>query len=353
MPLRACVAAVACALALAACSSSNSTARPTLHGSALPGPTLGRATPAGGAPVSVAQLQEAFHAVVKKVLPSVVQIKTDSGLGSGIVFDGSGDIVTNAHVVADSSSFQVTLADGHSYAASLVGAFVPDDLAVVRVSQPGISLPAASFADSSALEVGDLVMAVGNPLGLQSSVTDGIVSATGRTVSEGNGVTIPDAIQTSAAINPGNSGGALVDLDGNVVGIPTLAATDPQLGGGAAPGIGFAIPSNTVRDIAGQLIRNNGRVTDSHRAYLGVRVATVTGGGVLLTSVDAGGPAARAGLVAGDVIVEVNGKSTQDAEALTGVLATLKPGDVARVAVIRADGSQQTVSVTLGQIPGG
>jgi S1-C subfamily serine protease len=345
-----CVAACTAAL-LAACSTGTPKPSPTPHPSGAP--TLGHATPGGSAPVGVAQLQDAFRAVVKKVLPSVVQIKTDSGLGSGIVFDGSGDIVTNAHVVADSSSFQVTLANGHSYPASLVGAFVPDDLAVVKVSQSGLSVPAATFADSSTLQVGDLVMAVGNPLGLQSSVTNGIVSATGRTVSEGNGVIITNAIQTSAAINPGNSGGALVDLSGDVVGIPTLAATDPQLGGGAAPGIGFAIPSNTVRDIAGQLIANNGHVVNSHRAYLGVRVATVTGGGVLITSVDPGGPAARAGLQAGDVITAVAGQSTPDSSSLTAVLATLKPGDAVKVDVIHDDGTQATVTVTLGEIPGG
>lgn len=343
---------VGAAVLLASCSSSTGTPSGSPSPAAQATGSLGKAPPAGGAPVSAGELQNTFTSVVKKVLPSVVQIKTESGLGSGIVFDTQGDIVTNAHVVAGSTTFQVTLANGKSYTASLVGAFVPDDLAVVKVSQSGASLPAAGFADSSTLQVGDLVMAVGNPLGLQSSVTEGIVSATGRTVSEGNGVTIPNAIQTSAAINPGNSGGALVDLNANVVGIPTLAATDPQLGGGAAPGIGFAIPSNTVRDIAAQLIQNNGKVVNSHRAYLGVRVATVTGGGVLITSVDAGGPAARAGLQAGDVITAVNGQNTADAAALTSVLATLKPGDLAKVAVIHADGSQATVNVTLGQIPG-
>jgi putative serine protease PepD len=345
------LAPVAAALCLASCSSStgnNSTTSPRSSG----GPTLSSAPPAGGAPLSAQQLQDTFTHVVDTVLPQVVQIKTDSGLGSGIVFDGAGDIVTNAHVVAQSSSFQVTLSTGKTYAASLVGAFVPDDLAVVRLQSPPPGLQVATFADSSKLRVGDLVMAVGNPLGLQSSVTEGIVSATGRTVSEGNGVTIPDAIQTSAAINPGNSGGALVDLNANVVGIPTLAATDPQLGGGAAPGIGFAIPSNTVRDIAAQLIANNGRVTNSHRAYMGVRVATVTGGGVVLASIDPGGPADRAGLKAGDVVSQINGHDTPDAGTLQSILATLKPGDVARVSVIRADGSQQTVSVTLGELPG-
>ena len=344
------LAAAAAALALASCSSSNTTTTGTPRASS---PTLSSAPPAGGAPVSAQQLQDAFTHVVDTVLPQVVQIKTDSGLGSGIVFDAKGNIVTNAHVVANSSTFQVTLSTGKTYAATLVGSFVPDDLAVVRLQNPPSDLKVATFADSSKLRVGDLVMAVGNPLGLQSSVTEGIVSATGRTVSEGNGVTIPNAIQTSAAINPGNSGGALVDLDADVVGIPTLAATDPQLGGGAAPGIGFAIPSNTVRDIAAQLIANNGHVTNSHRAYLGIRAATVTGGGVLISSVTAGGPAEKAGLQAGDVIVSINGTDTPDSESLTQLLATLKPGDVAQVTVVRADGSQQTVAVTLGEIPGG
>jgi len=343
--------AAAAALALAACSSSTGNTTPTARSSGAP--TLSSAPPAGGAPVSAQQLQDAFTHVVDTVLPQVVQIKTDSGLGSGIVFDSAGDIVTNAHVVADSSSFQVTLSTGKTYAASLVGAFVPDDLAVVKLQSPPSDLHVATFADSTKLKVGDLVMAVGNPLGLQSSVTEGIVSATGRTVSEGNGVTIPNAIQTSAAINPGNSGGALVDLNANVVGIPTLAATDPQLGGGAAPGIGFAIPSDTVRDIAAQLIKNNGKVTNSHRAYMGVRVATVTGGGVVLASVDPGGPADKAGLKAGDVVVQINGKDTPDAGTLQSILAALQPGDVAKVTVTRADGSQQTVDVTLGELPGG
>jgi len=341
-------AVLGAAALLAACSSSNNTSASRSSG----GATLPPAPPAGGAPLSAQSLQQTFTHVVSTVLPQVVQIKTDSGLGSGIVFDSSGNIVTNAHVVANSSAFQVTLSTGKTYSATLVGAFTADDLAVVKLQSPPGDLKVATFADSSKLQVGDLVMAVGNPLGLQSSVTEGIVSATGRTVSEGNGVTIPDAIQTSAAINPGNSGGALVDLNGNVVGIPTLAATDPQLGGGQAPGIGFAIPSNTVRDIGQQLVSNGGKVTNTHRAYLGVHVATVTGGGVVLASVDAGGPAAKAGLQPGDVITQVNGQDTPDASALTSILATLKPGDVVSLAVIRGDGSQQTVNVTLGQLPG-
>src|SRR5436305_1719516 len=192
------------------------------------------------------------------------------------------------------------------YGASLVGRFPPDDLAVVRVS--AAKLTPAGFADSSKLDVGDFAIAIGNPLGLRSSVTDGIVSAFRQGVSEGNGVALPLMIQTSAAINPGNSGGALADLQGRVIGIPTLAATDPELGGSAAPGIGFAIPSNLVKDIATQIIRN-GHVVNSRRAYLGVEIGDTNGVGVFVQSVTPGGPAAKAGLVAGDVIKSLNGRS--------------------------------------------
>ncbi len=197
-------------------------------------------------------LQSAYVAVVRRILPSVVQIETSHGLGSGIVYDAQGDIVTNNHVIAGATSVAVTTSTGKKYQGTLVGTFAPDDLAVIHVNNA--TLTPASFADSSKLEVGDIVMAVGNPLGLQSSVTAGITSATGRTVSEDNGVVLPDTIQTSAEINPGNSGGALVDLNASVVGIPTLGAVDQQLGG-SAPGIGFAIPSNMVTSIASQLVR--------------------------------------------------------------------------------------------------
>jgi putative serine protease PepD len=308
-------------------------------------------TPAtGSASTDVArQLEAEFVRVVATVSPSVVVITTDFGLGSGVVFDDRGDIVTNAHVVAGSTSFSVTTSDGHQYDATLVGVFSPDDLAVVRVS--GADLKPATFGDSSQLVVGDIVMAVGNPLGLQSSVTEGIVSAVGRTVSEPGGAALADVIQTSAPINPGNSGGALVDLDGEVIGIPTLAATDPQLGG-SAPGIGFAIPSDTAKDIAGQLIAS-GKVTNSHRAYLGVRAADVTGGvGVYVYSVAAGGPAADAGIPANVLIVSVDGKPTPTTGDLNAVLANLTPGQHVPVVIERPDQTQATFQVTLGQLPG-
>lgn len=204
-------------------------------------------TAAGGA----ASLQSDYIKVVNQVAPSVVVIETSTGLGSGIVFDRNGDIVTNAHVTAGASTFIVTLADGRKLNGTLVGTAVADDLAVIHVT--ATNLQPAAFADSTKLVVGDIVMAVGNPLGLQSTATEGIVSALGRSVTEPGGVALPNTIQTSAAINPGNSGGALVNLQGSVVGIPTLAASDPQMGG-AAVGIGFAIPSSVVTNIANQLI---------------------------------------------------------------------------------------------------
>jgi S1-C subfamily serine protease len=316
--------------------------------------------PAGAG--SATSLQQTYVRVIHQVLPSVVEIRTSSGLGSGVIYDEAGNIVTNAHVVGSATSFQVQLANSTTaLSATLVGTFPADDLAVIKV-KGAKNLHPATFGDSSKLRVGDIVLAMGNPLGLASSVTDGIVSAIGRTVSEPQGggdspgATLPDAIQTSAAINPGNSGGALVDLAGRVVGIPTLAAVDQQMGGGAAPGIGFAIPSNIVKDIAGQLIKS-GRVANSHRAALGVQVSTVAGPdgqptGVRLVQVAPGSGAAKAGLQAGDVITAVNGTATPDTETLSTVLAGLQPGQTVPVEVTRASGGTATVQVTLGQLPG-
>jgi putative serine protease PepD len=294
--------------------------------------------------------QDAITAVVHELSPSVVQIQTPSGLGSGVVFDSNGDIVTNNHVVGGSGNGPFTVTAGaHSYGASLVGRFAPDDLAVVRIS--GAHLEPAAFANSSALEVGDFAIAIGNPLGLRSSVTDGIVSAFRPGVSEGNGVALPLMIQTSAAINPGNSGGALADLQGRVIGIPTLAATDPELGGSAAPGIGFAIPSNLVKDVATQIIRF-GHVVNSHRAYLGVEIGDTNGAGVLINNVTKGGPAANAGLKPGDVIVTFNGHQTPTVDDLTSAASELKPGTKVAVGIETQSGKHETVHLTLGEFPG-
>jgi len=299
-------------------------------------------------PLTLGGLQAEFVQVIQKVLPSVVQISTDQGLGSGIVYDASGDIVTNYHVVAGASSYQVTTYSGAKENATLVGTYQAGDVAVLRIGASG--LHPAVFADSSKVPVGAIVLAIGNPLGLRSSVTEGIVSAFRSSIPEGNGVVLPEVVQTSAAINPGNSGGALVDLDGQVVGIPTLAATDPELGG-SAPGIGFAIASSNVVDIANQLVQT-GKVTNTHRAYLGVRIGD-TSNGVYVASVVAGGPAAKAGIAAGDVITAVNGQPTPDTQTLAQVLAGLQPGQTVPVAITKSGGGTATVQVTLGTAPAG
>jgi putative serine protease PepD len=293
------------------------------------------------------KLQSEYVKLVQDVGPSVVLIETSVGLGSGIIYDAQGDIVTNNHVVAGSQTFLVVSSTGKQYPATLVGTFAPDDLAVIRVQATG--LHPASFANSSSLQVGDIVMAIGNPLGLQSSVSQGIVSAMRTAIPEGNGVTLPSVIQTTAAINPGNSGGALVSLNEQVVGIPTLAATDPQLGGGAAPGIGFAIPSNTITLIANQLIKT-GAVTNSGRAALGAQVANTGGSGALVTTVKSGGPAALAGIKVGDTIKAIGGKLVTGAQAVADVLLTLKSGQQVPVNLLHSDGSSSVATVTLTEL---
>jgi putative serine protease PepD len=333
------VAVLAVSAAVAGCTSSASTSG-------------GSTTSAGTAEA----LQAHYEGVIKAVLPSVVQILTTNSTGSGVVYDSNGDIVTNAHVVGDAKTVNVLPAAGaQQLPATVVGVFKPDDLAVVRVSQDADQLKVATFGNSDDADVGEIVLAMGNPLGLFDSVTQGIVSATGRTVTEGSqggAPLITAAIQTSAAINPGNSGGALVDLNNQVLGIPTLTARLPEAGG-IAPGIGFAIPSNTVRNIADQLI-STGKVTRSDRATLGISAQTSAnaageGVGVAIRDAPSGGAAAKAGLKAGDLIVGVNNQSTPTVQVLESYLATLRPGDQVTVHV-QHNGSKTTATVTLGSL---
>src|SRR5690348_3788919 len=327
--------------------------------------TTPAATPGPEIPGSYAG-PASYAGVVRKVLPSVVLIRTSEGLGSGVVLDTKGNIVTNAHVAGNAKEFQVQVAgDTSPRSAKLVGTYPPDDLAVIRADNPA-GLEPATFGDSDLAQAGDVVLAIGNPLGLSGSVTQGIVSATDRAVTEpatdgavpGSAATLPGAIQTSAPINPGNSGGALVNVAGHVIGIPTLAAGSPQ-GGGQAQGIGFAIPSNLARDIATQII-DTGHVTNSHRAAIGAEVTTVLGPdgpaddtaaqGVGVVAVTGGGPADQAGLKAGDVIVSVGAQETPDTTALSQALAAASPGDQVTLTVSR-DGDQRDVQVTLGELP--
>jgi putative serine protease PepD len=316
-------------------------------------------------PANAPALEQTYINVVATVLPSVVQITTDRALGSGVVFDAGGHIVTNAHVVGEARKFQVRLADTpQTLSATLVDSYPPNDLAVIKLDQPPASLHPARFANSATVRVGEIVLAMGNPLGLTGSVTDGIISFNGRTVTEFSetgapGATLPELIQTSAPINPGNSGGALVNLNGEVVGIPTLGAITPTMdgrGGSAAAGLGFAIPSNLVSDIAGQMVKN-GRVINSHRAALGVQVVTVVGpdgqpAGMGVVNVVSDGPAATAGVRPGDVITAVNNIPVHRAAELAQVLAKLDPGQAVQVTVINREGTSRTVTVTLGQLPG-
>ncbi|MFJ7148099.1 S1C family serine protease [Streptomyces sp. NPDC100445] len=315
------------------------------------------ATPAA-APASAVDLEGQYLKVIGAVLPSVVQIQAGDGLGSGVVYDDAGHIVTNAHVVGSERTFQVTTAqDRRPLTARLVSSYPEQDLAVIRLDRPPGGLRPAVFGDSGKVRVGQIVLAMGSPLGLSSSVTQGIVSATGRTVSEGSGgggtgATIADMVQTSAAINPGNSGGALVGLDGRVVGIPTLAATDPDLGGGAAPGIGFAIPASMVRTVADQIIAK-GRVVDSGRAALGITARTVVDdryrpAGAAVVTVLGGGPAAGAGLRPGDVITRLGDRPVTSVTSLSEALAAGRPGQRTTVTYQR-DGAEGTAEVTLGE----
>ncbi len=301
-------------------------------------------------------LQREYEATVAKVLPSVVEITAGHSTGSGVVLDRRGDIVTNAHVVGTVKKFEIRVSTASEpMKARLVGVFSPDDLAVIKVMKGAGALKPVHWANSPGADVGAIVLAMGSPYGLTDSVTQGIVSATGRTVT---GPTIPgqaptvivDAVQTSAAINPGNSGGALVLLSGHVLGIPTLSAQDPELGG-PAQGIGFAIPSNTVLKIGRQLVKN-GKVTSSDRASLNIKGETHVNSsgkpdGVTVEAVKPGGSTAGAGITSGDVIVGLDGKATADIGALESDLIGFPPGDQVKVELLR-NGNPREVLATLG-----
>ncbi|MFJ9036231.1 S1C family serine protease [Streptomyces sp. NPDC102406] len=329
---------------------------PGCSGAGASGPS-GSTTQA--APAAADTLQDDYQKVIKEVLPSVVQIQASSDLGSGVVYDDRGHIVTNAHVVGDERTFKVTTTNStDELTARLVYAYPDQDLAVIKLEKLPEGLRAARFGDSAKVAVGQITLAMGSPLGLSSSVTQGIVSATGRTVSEGRsgggtGATIANMVQTSAAINPGNSGGALVNLDGEVIGIPTLAATDPSLGNGSAPGIGFAIPASMVTTVADQVIEK-GEVTDSGRAALGIAGRTVLGdgyrpAGVAVVTVTDGGGAAKAGIEPGDIVTRFEGTDVTTMQSLSEALAGKKPGDEVAVTYSR-DGAEKKADVTLGEI---
>ncbi len=268
------------------------------------------------------------------MLPSVVQIRSGDALGSGVVYDARGHIVTNAHVVGDAKKFQVTTANSEAVlSASLVSSYPEQDLAVIKLDKVPPGLKPAVFGIRHRWRWADRPRhGLAARVVLERDAGDRFGDRTDRQrgVTNGTGATIANMVQTSAAINPGNSGGALVNLDSQVIGIPTLAAVDPDLGGGAAPGIGFAIPASTVRTIADQIIKS-GKVTASGRAALGITGRTVVNSsyqpvGVAVVEVRGGGAADGAGLRAGDIITKLGDTGITTMTSLAEALADAKPG---------------------------
>jgi putative serine protease PepD len=263
--------------------------------------------------------------------------------GSGFVYDTSGHVITNYHVVQGATSLEVTLADGSTYDATVVGTDPSTDLAVLKVDAPSSKLHPLALADSSDVAVGDGVVAIGSPYGLEETVTSGIVSALGRTIESTNGYSIPGTIQTDAAINHGNSGGPLLNLSGQVIGVTSQIESES----GGNTGVGFAIPSNTVRSVVDQLVAGH----EVEHAYLGVRLQETPGeSGAQVASVSDGSPAAKAGLEAGDVITALDRDTIDSADALTAAVATKSPGDEVTVTYTR-NGDSHTAQVTLGTRP--
>src|SRR5689334_14495597 len=272
-----------------------------------------------------------------------------SSLGSGVIVSASGYIITNSHVVEAADEIEVALADGKKLLAKVVGSDPDTDLAVLRVSAE--NLPVITFGSSDALKIGDVVLAIGNPFGVGQTVTHGIVSALGRT---GLGInTFENFIQTDAAINPGNSGGALVDVGGNLVGINTAIFTRS----GGSMGIGFAIPVSTAKMVLEQIVKS-GSVT---RGWIGVEVQELTTPiaesfklddtrGALIAGVLRGGPADKAGVKPGDILVEVQGKPVADPSGMLNLIAALAPGQGAKVRLKR-QGRDVEASVIVGRRP--
>jgi putative serine protease PepD len=261
--------------------------------------------------------------------------------GSGFVYDTEGHVITNQHVVDGATSISVRLWDGKSYDAELVGSDASTDLAVIKVDAPASVLEPLALGDSNAVRVGDDVVAIGSPFGLENTVTSGIVSALHRSMTSPNNFTISDAIQTDAAINHGNSGGPLLNDDAKVIGVNAQIESDS----GGNDGIGFAVPSSTVRTIVSQLIATG----KAEHAYLGVAVETVDGG-AQITEVRPGTPAAEAGLQEGDTITAVSGDPITSGDELTTVIGSKKPGESVSVTYTRA-GASHTVDVQLATRP--
>lgn len=316
-------------------------------------------TSSGGAAgaTTVSQLVSTdLESVVNEVADTVVAIDVVSqqgeSLGSGVIIDSAGYILTNNHVVSGARQISVTLTDGRIFTAQVVGVDASTDLAVIQLQNAPSDLAVAEIGDSSTVKVGQEVVAVGNPLGLSSTVTTGIVSALDRPVTTtdttGGDRVVTNAIQVDAAINPGNSGGPLFNADGQVIGITSSIASMTQSSGSI--GLGFAIPSNLASRVANEIIETG----SATHAFLGVsmgdtsvQVDGVTRAGAVIGEVVAGSGAADAGLRANDVIVSIDGKTVIGAESLTGYVRQYTPGSQVVLGVVR-DGTLTEVTATLG-----
>jgi putative serine protease PepD len=312
------------------------------------GTVIRQVTVQNGEPAAITPLS--VNSIYRRAYRGVVEITVAGGgglggssqaEGSGFVYDSSGHIVTNQHVVDGEQSISVKFWNGKTYAAQLVGSDSSTDLAVIKVNAPASQLHPLTLGDSGKLVVGDPVVAIGSPFGLEETVTSGIVSALHRSIDSPSNFSISDSIQTDAAINHGNSGGPLLNSQGQVIGVNAQIRSDS----GDNAGVGFAIPSDTVRSIAGQLISNGKAV----HAYLGVSLdATATS--ARIAEIRPGTPAANSHLQAGDVITAVDGTTVDTAEALTRAIDSYQPGETVTVKIRRA-GKDITAQVKLTSRP--
>jgi putative serine protease PepD len=294
--------------------------------------------------------KNAYKSVVEVTVSSVANSSevggnggTQQAQGSGFVYDDQGHVITNQHVVDGAQSVKVTLWNGKTYNATVVGTDASTDIAVLHVDAPASVLAPLSLGDSSNLQVGDGVVAIGSPFGLEGTLTSGIVSALHRQITAPNDFAIDDAIQTDAAINHGNSGGPLLDMSGRVVGVTSQIESES----GGNDGVGFAVSSNTVRRIAAALI-SNGSV---NHAYLGVATETSTNpAGARIATVRSGTPAADSDLAAGDVVTAVDGEKVSSSDQLRELIDAHNPGDSVTLTVSR-NGDTKTLKVVLGTRP--
>jgi len=301
-----------------------------------------------GGPLKQGKAQSRAGAVYAAASPGVVSVRTGAGAGTGFLIDFDGTLVTNAHVVRDSSRVTVRFGEDKPLQGTVLGTDPSSDLAVLRVNPQDLpsSAKPLRFADSRGVRVGDTAVAIGNPFGLDRTATEGIVSGIGRQIEAPNGFSIDEVIQTDAPINPGNSGGPLLDGSARVIGVNSQIATGGSQGN---IGIGFAVPSNTVRQVVPRLALGK-RI---ERAFLGVESspAAPTGtGGAQVQNVIPGGPADRAGLKPGDVVTKVAGKDVNEPADISAVIAAKRPGDDVLLQAERG-GQSVVLNATLGNRP--